>query len=85
MHSEHNSLSWSQKIFDPKRKLEMQIVESYQAVSSNHFLMDEIYAPNLNDSANAGNQARVAASKAQEHLKAINELHRFLESSCDCV
>ncbi|MDP8566469.1 hypothetical protein [Methylophilus aquaticus] len=63
----------------------MQIVESYQAVSSNHFLTDEIYAPNLNDPANPGKQSMAAATKAQEHLKAINELHRFLESSCDCV
>ncbi len=63
----------------------MQIVESYQAVSSNHFLMDEIYAPNLNDTAKASNQSITAATKAQQHLKAINELHRFLESSCDCV
>ncbi|BEV06909.1 MULTISPECIES: hypothetical protein [unclassified Methylophilus] len=59
----------------------MQIVESYQAVSSQHFLIDEIYAPSLN---NAAPNAKAFAEE-QQHLKAINELHRFLESSCDCV
>lgn len=63
----------------------MQIVESHQAAPSNHFLMDEIYAPNLNDTAKTSKQSSAAATKAQQHLKAINELHRFLESSCDCV
>jgi hypothetical protein len=64
----------------------MQIVESYQAASSIHFLTDEIYSPSLN-TAHSISEATASkeAIKAQEHLKAITELHRFLESSCDCV
>ncbi|MFD0914729.1 hypothetical protein [Methylophilus luteus] len=62
----------------------MQIVESYQAASSIHFLTDEIYSPSLNTAA-ADALASNASIKAQQHLKAITELHRFLESSCDCV
>ncbi len=64
----------------------MQIVESYQAVSSIHFLTDEIYSPSLNSAHSAAEVAdSKEAIKAQQHLKAITELHRFLESSCDCV
>lgn len=59
----------------------MQIVESYQAASSKHFLIDEIYAPSLSHASDTSK----AAAEEQQHLKAINELHRFLESSCDCV
>ncbi|QDC45094.1 hypothetical protein [Methylophilus medardicus] len=62
----------------------MQIVQSYQATPSNHFLVDEIYAPSLNTSAADLADAKVT-TQAQQHLKAITELHRFLESSCDCV
>lgn len=62
----------------------MQIVESYQQASSIHFLTDEIYSPGLNTAA-ADVSASKASLKAQEHKKAILELHRFLESSCDCV
>lgn len=80
MHDEHNSSTCSRNIGNPKRKIEMQIVESYQPASSQHLLVDEIYAPSLSTSA-----ANKAAAQAQQHLKAITELHRFLESSCDCV
>lgn len=64
----------------------MQIVESHHPALSKHILTDEIYAPRLN----AGNSAaetlaNKAALKAQQHMQAIRELHRFLESSCDCV
>ena len=62
----------------------MQIVESYQPASSQHFLVDEIYAPSLKPTA-ANLATSKAATQAQQHLKAITELHRFLESSCDCV
>lgn len=62
----------------------MQIVESYPSASSQHFLVDEIYAPSLKPSA-ANLATSKAAAEAQQHLKAITELHRFLESSCDCV
>lgn len=61
----------------------MQIVESYQPASPIHILTDEIYSPGLNTASNV--IATKASLKAQEHLKAITELHRFLESSCDCV
>lgn len=62
----------------------MQIAQSYQASLSKHFLVDEIYAPSLSTS--AANLADAKATlAAQQHMKAINELHRFLESSCDCV
>ncbi len=62
----------------------MQIVQSVQPASSQHLLIDEIYAPSLNPSAASLAHAK-AANVEQQHLKAINELHRFLESSCDCV
>ncbi len=61
----------------------MQIAQSHQASPSNFFLVDEIYAPSLNTAANLADAK--AAIEAQQHTKAINELHRFLESSCDCV
>lgn len=67
----------------------MQVQESYplSQVSSTHFLMDEIYAPDLNGSRPAPQKASPTAAdlKAQRHSQAITELHRFLESSCDCV
>lgn len=64
----------------------MQIVESYQASSSIHILTDEIYSPSLNTALSAAEVAdSKALLKAQQHKKAITELHRFLESSCDCV
>lgn len=62
----------------------MQIAQSYQPASSKHFLVDEIYAPSLSASA-ANLKSSKAAAEAQQQLKAITELHRFLESSCDCV
>ena len=71
------------EILNPKRKIEMQIVESYQPASSIHILTDEIYSPSLNTAADV--HASKASLNAQEHKKAILELHRFLESSCDCV
>lgn len=61
----------------------MQIVQSHQPAPSKHFLVDEIYAPSL--STPAAKLADAKASEEAQHLKAINELHRFLESSCDCV
>ncbi|HCU83804.1 MULTISPECIES: hypothetical protein [unclassified Methylophilus] len=61
----------------------MQIAQSHQASPSKIFLVDEIYAPSLNTAANLADAK--AAIEAQQHTKAINELHRFLESSCDCV
>jgi hypothetical protein len=73
----------SLEILNPKRKIEMQIVESYQPASSIHILTDEIYSPSLNTA--AADALSNASIKAQQHLKAITELHRFLESSCDCV
>ncbi|MGQ2965147.1 hypothetical protein [Methylophilus sp.] len=63
----------------------MQIVESYQPASSIHILTDEIYSPSLNTASAAESITSTASLKAKEHLKAITELHRFLESSCDCV
>lgn len=64
----------------------MQIVESYQPASSIHILTEEIYSPSLNNATSAAELiASNASIKAQQHLKAITELHRFLESSCDCV
>lgn len=62
----------------------MQIAQSHQTTPSHHFLVDEIYAPSLNASA-ASLTSIKAATEAQQQQKAINELHRFLESSCDCV
>jgi len=62
----------------------MQIAQSHQPTSSKVFLVDEIYAPSLNTSAAHLADAK-ATIEAQQHTKAINELHRFLESSCDCV
>ncbi len=61
----------------------MQLIET-TASASKHVLLDEIYAPSLNTPLPNSKDVQ-AAQKAQQHLKAINELHRFLESSCDCV
>lgn len=83
MHDEHNSSFCAPNIGNPKRNIEMQIAQSHQASPSNFFLVDEIYAPSLNTAANLADAK--AAIEAQQHTKAINELHRFLESSCDCV
>jgi hypothetical protein len=84
MHDEHNSSFCAPNIGNPKRNIEMQIAQSHQATPSKLFLVDEIYAPSLNPSAANLADAK-AAIEAQQHTKAINELHRFLESSCDCV
>lgn len=62
----------------------MHIVESYQPIASQHLLVDEIYAPSLSTPA-VSLAANKAAMQAQQRQKAITELHRFLESSCDCV
>lgn len=62
----------------------MQIAESFQSSSSRHFLMDEIYAPSLNPSDSSSASSK-ETEETNNHIKAINELHRFLESSCDCV
>jgi hypothetical protein len=61
----------------------MQIVESFSTIPAKHFLTDEIYAPSL--STETSDVTTKADVKAHQHTKAINELHRFLESSCDCV
>lgn len=61
----------------------MQLLEPSTTHASQHLLVDEIYAPSLSNAASKRHDAQ-AAHDAQ-HQKAINELHRFLESSCDCV
>ena len=58
----------------------MQTVETYQQSSSNIFL-DDIYVPSLN----GGNQQSKESLKTQKHQHDVDELHRFLESNCDCV
>ncbi len=59
----------------------MQVVQNYQAVPNQSVLLDEIYAPALSTQT-----GKVTINlKQKEHQKAINELHRYLESSCDCV
>lgn len=64
----------------------MQIAESFHTASSLHILTDEIYSPSLKTVPSAADViAAQATLKAQQHTKAITELHRFLESSCDCV
>lgn len=58
----------------------MQTVETYQQNPSTIFL-DDIYVPSLSSTSKSSAEAQ----KAQKHLHDVDELHRFLESNCDCV
>jgi hypothetical protein len=59
----------------------MQTVETtYQQPSAQIFL-DDIYVPSL-----SGKSSNTTENiKMQKHLHDVDELHRFLESNCDCV
>ena len=64
----------------------MQIAESFRTASALHPLTDEIHSPSLKTKPSVTEAiAAQATLKAQQHTKAITELRRFLESSCDCV
>ena len=64
----------------------MQIAESFHTASALHLLTDEIYSPSLKTIPSVADVlAAQATLNAQQHTKVITELHRFLESSCDCV
>lgn len=59
----------------------MQTIETHQQTPSKLFL-DDIYVPSLS-AASAPSLKEVV--KTQKHAVDVNELHRFLESNCDCV
>lgn len=61
----------------------MQTVETTSISTKPPFLMDDIYTPSL-DTPHL-NVAHALNMQVQQQQKAILELHRFLESSCDCV
>lgn len=58
----------------------MQTVEAYQQTNP-HVFMDDIYVPSLTH--NTKTAAEVL--KSQKHAHDVDEMHRFLESNCDCV
>ncbi len=61
----------------------MHIVEATPISATPAFLLDDIYTPALSKS--HASPVPTHQSVADQHQKAIIELHRFLESSCDCV
>lgn len=60
----------------------MQTVEAVANHAVNPVLLDDIYTPALNKTSE---NPAVKDQTKQQHQRAITELHRFLESSCDCV